>query len=77
MGILKDIAKGLGLASEPKKGRKKNLKKPKANATKKQLESYVKKRSKQLKDKVEKEELKQAAEMLYNATPESLMKKKR
>lgn len=62
-------------SSTPKK--RKNLIKPKANATTKQLETYVKKRSKQLEDKVKREQLKATAEALYNATPESLMKKKR
>ena len=71
MGLLS----GLFGSSTPR--RKKNLKKPKANATTKQLETYVKKRSKQLEDKVKREQLKAMAETLYNATPESLMKKKR
>lgn len=71
MGILS----GLFGSSTPK--RKKNLKKPKANATTKQLKSYVEKRTKQLQDKIEREQLKKAADALYNATPESLMKKKR
>jgi len=62
-------------SSTPK--RKKNLRKPKANATTKQLKTYVEKRSKELQDKVEREQLKKAADALYNATPESLMKKKR
>lgn len=71
MGLLS----GLFGSSTPK--RKKNLKKPKSNATTKQLENYVEKRTKQLQEKVKREQLKVAANQLYNAKPEDLMKGKK
>lgn len=66
-----------GLFGSDKPKRRKDLKKPKANATIKQMEKYVEKKSKKVADAVKKEQLRNAVDTLSKVNVTELAKKRR